>query len=194
MKGKFITIYGVNNIGKTTHAKRLVERLNKLGKKAVYIKYPIYEVAPSGKFLNKILRGGKAQSISEYELQMWFVLNRFQFEPTLKKMLAQGNIVIAEDYVGTGIGWGTAKGGNQKELEAMNKFLVQEDFAIFLDGERKLSSQEKGHIHESNSAISAKCQLVLRKLAKKYGWRTVKVAQDKDITAERIWETFTSLA
>lgn len=189
-KSLFITIYGINNIGKTTHAKRLVERLKKLGKKAVYIKYPIYEVAPSGHFLNSILRSGKKQKISEYELQMWFVLNRFQFEPTLKKMLSRGKIVVAEDYTGTGIAWGTAKGANQRELENMNAFLVQEDFTIFLDGERKLSSQEKGHIHESNAAVSAKCQLVFRGLAKKYSWHTVKVAKDKDITAARIWRVF----
>ena len=35
-KGRFIAIYGVNNIGKTTHAKLIVERLKKEGHDAVY--------------------------------------------------------------------------------------------------------------------------------------------------------------
>jgi len=84
-KGLFITIYGINNIGKSTHAKRLVERLKKLGKKAVYIKYPIYDLAPTGPFLDKVLRHSKKQKMPEEELQLWFVLNRYQFQPKLKK-------------------------------------------------------------------------------------------------------------
>lgn len=192
MKGKFITLYGINNIGKTTHAKRLVNRLNELGKKAVYIKYPIYDQKPTGPYLNQILRTKNKQKISEEELQTWFVLNRYQFEPKLKKMLEKGTIVVAEDYTGTGIAWGTAKGANQRELENMNKFLVHEDFAVFMDGQRKLSSKEEKHIHESNDALVHKCQAVFRNLAKKYGWHTVKVAEDKEVTAELIWETVMS--
>ncbi|MEK9133035.1 MAG: hypothetical protein AAB606_05015 [Patescibacteria group bacterium] len=189
MKGKFITLYGINNIGKTTHAKRLVERLNKLGKKAVYIKYPIYDQNPTGPFLNDQLRRKKHQTIGENELQLWFVLNRYQFEPKLKKMLKEGRIVVAEDYTGTGIAWGTAKGANRRELENMNKFLVHEDFAVFMNGQRKMSSKESKHIHESNDALVHKCQAVFRNLARKYGWHTVKVAEDKEVTAARIWET-----
>jgi hypothetical protein len=44
--------------------------------------------------------------MDEHELQLWFVLNRYQYEPELKKLLNDGYIVIAEDYVGTGIAWG----------------------------------------------------------------------------------------
>ena len=97
-----ITLYGINNIGKSTQAKKLVERLESEGKTVKYIKYPVYEIEPTGRFLNDFLRGGgteqAAKAASEEELQMWFTLNRYQFEPTLKKWLADGVIVIAEDY------------------------------------------------------------------------------------------------
>lgn len=189
----FITIYGINNIGKTTHAKRLVERLNKLGKKAVYLKYPIYDQKPTGPFINKILRSSGKQKMSEEELQLWFVLNRYQFEPALQKMLESGTIVVAEDYVGTGIAWGVAKGADQRELENMNKFLVQEDVAIFMDGNRVLKSREEGHLHEQNDELAAKCQTVYRQLAKKYSWRAVEVAQDKEETAERLWKVVSGI-
>lgn len=187
-KGFFITIYGINNIGKTHHSKRLVERFNKMGHRAVYLKYPIYDQKPTGPLINKILRSHSKQKMSEEELQLWFVLNRYQFEPTLKKMLAQGKIVVAEDYIGTGIAWGTAKGANQAELEFMNKYLVQPDLAVFMDGERVLQAKEKKHIHESNDKLVAKCQAVYRKLSKKYGWKKVLVDADPGVTAERVWE------
>lgn len=193
MLGKFITIYGINNVGKTTHAKRLVARLKKLGKKAVFIKYPVYSQKPTGQFLNKILRSRAKQRMSEEELQLWFVLNRYQFQPKLQKMLRAGKIIIAEDYTGTGIAWGTAKGANQTELENMNKFLVQEDCAILMEGRRKLVAKERKHIHERNDLLAKKCRAVLRKLAKKNKWKVVQVDKDPEITAGRIWKTISEV-
>ena len=187
-KGKVIAIYGINNIGKTTHAKRLVARLNQLGKKAVYVKYPIYDQQPTGPFLNKILRSRGVQKMPEEELQLWFVLNRYQFQPQLKKLLAQKKIVVAEDYIGTGIAWGCTKGGNLQELENMNKFLVQPDCSVLLVGRRKFSAKENKHLHESNDRLVEKCQKIHIKLAKKYGWNVVHVDEDPDVTAARIWK------
>lgn len=186
----FITIYGINNIGKTYHAKRLAARLCALGKKAIYIKYPIYSQKPTGPLLNKILRSHGKQKIKEEELQLWFVLNRYQFEPKLKQMLRDGKIVIAEDYIGTGIAWGMAKGAKQRSLENMNKFLVQPDVAILLDGKRVLQARERKHLHERDDLLAQKCQKIYRKLARKYGWTIIQVDPDRDITAARIWNTF----
>lgn len=184
----FIALYGINNIGKTTHAKRLTARLKKLGKCAIYIKYPIYNQKPTGPMINKILRSKAKQKISEEELQLLFVLNRYQFQPKLQKMLKAGKIVVAEDYIGTGIAWGTAKGTSMQELEKMNKFLVQPDLAILLEGARKLEAREKNHIHEKDDQLAEKCRKIFGKLAKKYKWRVIKVDKNPDITAARIWE------
>lgn len=63
LKGKFITFYGVNNIGKSTHARMLSEKLKKEGYDPVYVKFPIYDLEPSGPLLNKIIR--KSVKISE---------------------------------------------------------------------------------------------------------------------------------
>ncbi|MCK9185958.1 hypothetical protein M0P48_00775 [Candidatus Gracilibacteria bacterium] len=187
MKGKLITIYGINNIGKSTHAKLLVERLEKEGKKVFYVKYPIYDLSPTGPFLNDVLRGG-SQKIAEDELQLWFVLNRYQYEPKLKKLLEEGYIVVAEDYIGTGIAWGTAKGLDTAWLEDMNKFLLKEDFAVMLEGKRDKKSKEKKHVHETNDVLIEKCQKVLGILAEKYGWKKLQVQKEIKDTAEMLWK------
>ncbi|MFC1616445.1 dTMP kinase, partial [Patescibacteria group bacterium] len=135
-KGKFITIYGINNIGKTTQSKLLVENLEQAGYDVIYVKYPVYSIEPSGPFINKILRNSNNQSISEEELQSWFVLNRYQYQPKLIQFLNEGKIIVAEDYSGTGIAWGTAKGVNQSWLESINNNLLKEDLAIMLEGQR----------------------------------------------------------
>lgn len=188
LKGKFITIYGINNIGKSTQAKLLVDRLNKEGYKAKYVKYPVYDLAPTGPFLNKVLRGDGEQKISEDELQLWFILNRYQFEPQIKEWLKEGYIVVAEDYIGTGIAWGTAKGLDKNWLKNANKYLLKEDFAIMLEGKRDLRAQEKNHVHEQNDLLVEKCTRVHEELAEEFGWKKVKVQGRIEDTAENMWE------
>lgn len=186
-RGIFIAFYGINNIGKTFHAQLLVERLKREGYKAVFIKYPVYSVEPTGSLLNRVLRSGKHQKISEDELQLWFTLNRYQFQPKLSKFLKAGYVVVAEDYVGTGIAWGTAKGANRQFLESMNKFLVQEDVAILLEGKRKSIAVEKKHLHETNAKFIQKCKRVLRILGKERKWKTILVQPNREKTAQSIW-------
>ncbi len=181
-----ITLYGINNIGKSTQAKKLVERLESEGKTVKYIKYPVYEIEPTGRFLNDFLRGGGR--VSEEELQMWFALNRYQFEPTLKKWLEEGVIVVAEDYTGTGLAWGTAKGANLEWLESLNKYLVREDLAILLDGERFKEAVEEGHVHETNEEFMRKSREVHLMLGEKYGWKKVEVTGGIEETAEKVWD------
>ena len=55
-KGKFIVIYGNNNSGKTTQAKLLVEKIKEQGLQVRYIKYPMYDLRPTGILINEYLR------------------------------------------------------------------------------------------------------------------------------------------
>lgn len=187
MKGKFITIYGINNIGKSTQAKLLVERLNKAGIKSILLKYPIYDLEPTGPKLNEILRGGK-QDITEEELQSLFVQNRIEFEPQLIKYLDEGTTVVAEDYTGTGIAWGAAKGADLEWLESINAPLLKEDLAIHMYGNRFMGAKEKDHIHESDNTLVEKCGEIFRILAEKYNWQDVKVEGGINMVADKIWE------
>ncbi len=186
--GKFITIYGVNNIGKTTHARLLVKRLKKEGFDAVYIKYPIYDLEPTGKRLNTILRGKKNQTISEKDLQTLFKRNRADFEPQLKQMLQSGKIVVAEDYTGTGIAWGMAKGLTQSFMEKLNADLLKENFAILLTGQPDSRAKEENHLHEQNTKLMKSVNNIFVQLGRKYAWHTIKLAPKIEDTAEKIWK------
>jgi thymidylate kinase len=111
-RGKFIVIYGINNLGKTTQAKMLVEKLKLHGLAAEYIKYPIYSITPSGQILNNYLRNNNPSRLSPREIQIIYAFNRHQYEKILLQKLAQGVNIVAEDYTGTGIAWGMAYGLN----------------------------------------------------------------------------------
>ncbi|MBI4149173.1 hypothetical protein HY491_01875 [Candidatus Woesearchaeota archaeon] len=61
--GSFIVLYGINNIGKTTQARRLVAHLRKQGRHVTYFKSPNYQ--PSfGRLINSILRSHQQRSQS----------------------------------------------------------------------------------------------------------------------------------
>lgn len=187
-KGKLITLYGINNIGKSTQAKLLVENLRKEGHDTILVKYPVYDMKPSGLYLNDLLRGSLKQSISEDELQMWFTLNRYQFQEQLNEWLSEGRVVVAEDYTGTGIAWGTAKGANLNWLIEINKNLLKEDLAIFLKGKRNMHAKEIQHIHENNDELVEACQFIMENLADQFGWKTINVKPSIGDTSKDIWE------
>jgi dTMP kinase len=181
-----ITLYGINNIGKSTQANMLVAHLESLGLKAIYLKYPIYDIEPTGPYINKILRSGGAQQISEEELQMWFALNRHQYEPELNNLLDQGYIVIAEDYIATSLAWGSAKGASMDWLEALNSKLRASDLSILIQGERTIQSVEPTHIHENDNQLVSKVSQILSDLAQKHNWPVVQKQAEKEDTQKLI--------
>lgn len=191
-KGKLIVFYGINNLGKSTQARILIERLREKKIQAEYLKYPIYNLRPTGPFINKVLRAGKKQTITEEELQMWYTLNRFQYEPKLKAKLAQGIWIVAEDYIGTGLAWGSAKGASLNYLEAMNTPLLKEDLAILFYGQRFIQGKEKNHLHEENDKLMTVCQKKHLALGKKYRWQKVKANNTQKIVSDNIWQIVNS--
>ncbi len=188
MNGKLIVIYGSNNLGKSTQAKLLMQKLNQRNVKAEYLKYPIYDCEPTGPIINQIIRSGQKQTISELELQQLYAQNRHDFQPQLEAKLKQATNIVAEDYIGTGLAWGVTKGADLSDLEKKNQGLLKEDGVILLDGERFLDGREMNHIHESNDELMRKNRQVHLDLAKKFGWQIVDANQPVEKVHEEIWQ------
>jgi len=176
-RGKFIVIYGINNLGKSTQAKILVEKLNKEGVRTEYLKYPIYDLAPSGPTLNNYLRGGNLFKLTPREAQIIYALNRTQYEKELRSKLERGITIIAEDYTGTGLAWGMGAGVDEQFLKYINQHLLNEDLVILLDGQRFSEATEKNHQHEQNNELTNKVRLVHLKLAEEKNWHIINANQ-----------------
>lgn len=188
-RGKLLAIYGTNNLGKTYQARRLVEYLNKENK-AQYLKYPLYDLVPSGIFINRYLREGNPEKLSAREFQMMQVLNRTQFDYELREKIYGGEIVVVEDYIGTGIAWGVGTGLDKDFMVKMNSHLMKEDKAVLLDGERFDDGKEKDHKHEEDDSLMKKVREVHLELAEELGWGIVKANQDRDSVFKDILEEF----
>jgi thymidylate kinase/dUTPase len=169
-KGKFIVLYGINNLGKTTQAKMLVDRLKNCGYKAEYIKYPIYDLEPAGLLLNNFYRHGNPYNFSDRESQLLHYTDRISFEPLLKNKLNKGINIIAEDYFGTAVAWGSAAGTNNKLLKYLYSFLYPEDLSFLFDGTRFRDAIENDHYHETNFELSEKSRLAHIEIGMEYGW------------------------
>lgn len=187
-KGKLVAIYGINNIGKTTQVKLLKEKLEELGNKVATVKYPIYDLEPTGPQINAYLRQGNTLGLSPEEIQLAYANNRKDSTEKLQKLLLENNFVILEDYTGTGISWGMGRGVNKDYLIEINKNLLKEDLAILMDGERFLEAQEKNHMHENNHELTNKVRQAHLELAKQFGWKIVNANQTIEEVNKNILE------
>lgn len=179
-KGKFIVVYGMNNLGKTTVVKSVIEFLKSKKRDVVYLKYPVYDLEPNGPRINRYLREGNPENLTPVTVQKIYSDNRRDFEPELKKIINNGKWVMAEDYLGTGIAWGMIGGATAKEIEKINSGLLEADLSILLDGERFLTGIESEHKHESANELWPKGRQIHLDLAKRYGWKVVNANQTRE--------------
>lgn len=187
-KGKLIVLYGINNLGKSTQAKLLVERLLKEGYKAEYLKYPLYDLAPAGPLINNYLRGGNPHKFTPREFQVLQVLNRTQYEPVLKSKLEAGINIVAEDYLGTGLAWGLGAGVDEDFLKKMNSHLLKEDLAVLFEGQRFSAGIEEAHQHEQDDGLTEKVRQAHEKLADEFGWKRIKANETINEISEKLWQ------
>lgn len=188
-RGKFIVLYGVNNLGKTTQAKLLVENLIiQLSQKAEYMKFPVYDLQPSGPEINNYLKQGNPYDFTPREFQFLQILNRTQFAPKLETKLNNGIWVVAEDYTGTGIAWGMATGVNKNLLYNLNSHLPKEDLGILFEGEPFAETLDRTNVHETNPELLKKTEIIFKDISKDFGWESVNANQTKDEVQENIMQ------
>jgi len=185
--GKLIVFYGINNLGKSTQAKLLVERLKANGYQAEYLKYPIYDLNPSGLILNDYLRNANPHQLSAKEAQIIYSLNRTQYQDELIAKLKAGINVIAEDYKGTGIAWGLGAGVEEDFLKKVNSHLIAEDLVFLFDGERFRHAIENNHKHENDDDLMIKVRWAHLKLREEYGWWKINANLAIEEIHEEIW-------
>lgn len=178
-RGKFIVLYGSNNLGKSTQARRFACNVLKTGENAslglAILKYPVYGL-PSGRSINAWLRSGnKVESVDEVEeMQGRYAQNRRDFQGALMAMLNTGIDVVAEDYIGTALAWGMTMGVPFQSLLVQNINLIPPDLAILIDGQRFSASIEKTHRFErSGSHMWQRNRELHLWLAAVYNWTII---------------------
>ena len=148
---KFIVIEGTDCSGKETQSKLLVESLNKLANKAVYLTFPNYN-SPTGKIVGGPYLGKEeicksyfpegASHVDSKVASLYFTADRYYNLNIIKQYLDKDYIVILDRYVSSNMAHqgGKIKDKKQRyemyewleklEYEMMN--LIKPDMTIFL--------------------------------------------------------------
>lgn len=173
-KGFFVVLYGANNVGKSAAIEGAKNGLIESGLRIQFVKYPIYDLAPTGPWLNNFLRHNQPPEATQLDAQKQFAQNRRDFEPTLIRTLNSGISVVAEDYTGTGKAWGETWGISPPVLNRLNLGLLEPDLAILIYGNRFKNGIEINHKNEqAGDEIWHKNQQIHLRLANEFGWRQV---------------------
>lgn len=190
-RGKFIVLYGANNLGKSEQLRQLSRRFLKDRHDVLSVKYPLYQLDPTGPRINNILRdpNSKERGIDELEFQKIYAQNRRDFQQQLIQLLESNIHVLAEDYVGTSLAWGMTNGANYEDLYKINSDLLEPDIALLLDGERFHAGKEVGHRNEDKgNEIWNNNRNIHLDLAKKHSWNLVNANQSIEEVHEDIWK------
>lgn len=172
-RGKLIAIYGCNNLGKTTQGKLLVGALQNARISARYMKVPEYGLAPTGPIIWDHIKGTDKYKLDPLPAQMLYVQNRIDYQPQLERDLDAGISVIVEDYIGTGIAYGVAKGCNKELLLKLNSGLLVADINILLYGRRFMQSIERNHKHEQDDELMRRVADIHDELSDEFRWNRV---------------------
>lgn len=183
-RGRLVVLYGINNLGKSTQLKKLRDWLVIVKDKMVEtVKYPIYDL-PTGQLIDDFLRHGNPLKLSPREAQMLYALNKWHFQGNLIRLLQSNDIVLAEDYVGTGLAWGIASGVKESFMRQINDYLLTEDLALLFDGERFIKAIEEGHRHEGSNNLILRCRELFRRLGREFNWQEI----NANLTEEEIFK------
>jgi len=186
-KGKLINLLGINNLGKTTQVNRLKDLIESLNMTCKVLKYPVYDLEPTGPRITLATKKGNPEGLSSKELQELNSENKHDFQLTLINLLQEHDYVIAEMYKGTSVAFGMGEGLPQDFLESLEEDLYPEDVSILLDGERFMEAKEEGHRFEEDSNKMDKIREIHLMLAKQRGWKVVNANQSEEKVTDDIW-------
>ncbi len=132
MKGKLITIDGIDSSGKATQADLLIKRLNKFGYQAEVADFPQYNTKSAG-LVEEYLDGkyGGVQEVGPYASSIFYAADRYDASFKIKEWLVSGKIVVSNRYVGANMAHQGCKIKDDEERKKYLGWLYDLEYNIF---------------------------------------------------------------
>ena len=187
--GKFVVILGIPQIGKTTQRNLLKNHFSKRRLKVETVEYPP-ELLNTGETstthrIKEYLQGNNPEGMDVSEFQHLNVLNKLQFEPKLRELLSENDVVIAENYIGTSIAEGMVDGLDKHRIMSMNSDLISADLTLLLDGEPFKDETNGDHqkMEKRNKLRGAYAVLYTA-----LNWQVIRASQSEHLVSREIWD------
>jgi dTMP kinase len=129
--GALICIEGIDGCGKTTHARRLVGSIRKMGFEATYTTEPtdgLYGRIIKQRILNV------DEGIPNAVVALLFAADRLDhLEKRIGPLLSKGKIVICDRYIHSSIAYQGAAGLDIEWVRTINRYATAPDLAVYID-------------------------------------------------------------
>ncbi len=203
--GKFIVIEGTDCSGKETQSKLLVEKLEKMGKKAIRLTFPNYD-SPTGKIVGGPYLGKKeicecwfkegAVNLDPKVASLYYAADRKYNENSIKKYLDDDYFVICDRYVSSNMAHQGSKIKNDEErfhmyewidkLEFWLLSLPKPDKTIFLHVPYTYAANlKKNRVsldeHEMNEEHLKNSEIAYVELSQLYNWKNINCIKNNEI-------------
>lgn len=188
MKGFLISFEGIDQSGKKTQAKMLLERLLKLGHKVESIGFPDYST-PLGKEIKAYLDGKRRY---DYRVrQLLYAGNRWERKSSLVGWLNGDAIVITDRYIPSGLAYGLANGLDLNWMMELERGLPEPDLVIVIDISPKIAFSRKAErdVYEKNAKFLEKVRASYLRLARKFHWTVINGEKSIEEIHREIWKT-----
>ena len=136
---KLIVVEGTDCSGKETQSRLLVEKLNSMGKKSVYITFPNYN-SPTGKIVGGPYLGKEeicksffkegAVHVDPKIASLYFAADRYYNLSTIQKYLDDGYIIIMDRYVTSNMAHQGGKITSKEERKKIYDFIDQLEYGL----------------------------------------------------------------
>ena len=140
MKSKLIIVEGTDCSGKQTQTEKIVERLNKMGIKAIRMQAPFYDSGTgkiiAGAYLNKEGYGMSsvfpegANNVDNKVASLLYATDRLYNKPRIEKYLADGYVVVMDRYVESNLAFQGGRIKDKKERHEFYKFLLNLEYDL----------------------------------------------------------------
>ena len=130
MRGKLVSIEGIDGCGKSTHTRLLARWLRARGYKVVVTDEPTN--GPIGRVIKRILRGELRVPVAAEALL--FAADRLHhLDKLILPAIRAGKIVITERYTYSSFAYQSARGLNLQWIAKINEKALRPDMAVLID-------------------------------------------------------------
>ena len=173
MTGRFIVVEGIDQSGKETQSRLLVNQLRWDGHRTEKLSYPIY-TSFSGREIASFLEGKR--SYPHQVLHMLYSMNRWESLDKIRQLLRDSDYLIVDRYYPSNLAYGIARGLDEGWLRSLDRGLPEPDKIILVDTsveasfERKTSGRD---VHERDRMFLKNVRRAYLNLAKRGNWIVV---------------------
>jgi dTMP kinase len=181
-----IAFEGLDQSGKETQARMLVESLRAEGRRVETLSFPDYRTA-IGREIGEALAGHREYGADV--MQLLYIANRFEKKPQILEWLAAGAVVVCDRYLASSIAYGESQGLDAGWLADAQRYLPQPDVTLVLDiapetsAARKQANRDR---YERDMPLLRRVRESYRRQAAQPGWHLVNADRAKDVIAREI--------